>query len=135
MLWAIDLNFLADLFSFEIEGIPSGLRIRLLETRENWGDNKQMFEDQGILPTCLEVTSVALPFRRPVAQNARFFSLSGEKSVDLSPRTELTWWSIIERRAYACAFIQDGTVYENSKHNITADVFLPADEDLARALA
>ena len=90
MLWAIDLNFLAGLFSFEISSIPGGSKIRLNELREEWGDNKKMFEEQGILPTCIEVSSVALPFRRPIAQNARFFALAGEDGTNLSARTELT---------------------------------------------
>jgi hypothetical protein len=135
MLWAIDLNIFSDLFSFEIVSVPAGLKIRLLEMREEWGDNKRMFEDQGILPTAFEVTSVGLPFRRPTAQSARFFALTGEDTVELSAQTELAWWSIVERRAYSCAFIQDGKVYTNTKQNITAEALLPTDEDLARALA
>lgn len=134
MLWAIDLNFLAGLFSFEISSIPDGVRIRLREARNNWGDNKKMFEDQGILPACLELTSVALPFQRPLAQHARFFSLTGENGEPLPLKTEMTWWSIIERRAYMCAFVQDGNVYENSAHNITQAALLPDNEPLAIAL-
>jgi hypothetical protein len=53
----------------------------------------------------------------------------------LPAKTELTWWSIIERRAYGCAFIQDGRVYENPNHNITVDSLLPATEPLVKALA
>jgi hypothetical protein len=135
MLWAIDLNFLAGLFSFEITSIPDGVRIRLREARDNWGDNKQMFQEQGILPACLELTSIALPFRRPLAQHARFFSLTGEDGAPLPLLTEMTWWSIIERRAYTCAFIQDGHTYENPSHNITQAALLPNDEEVAIALA
>lgn len=135
MLWAIDLNFLSDLFSFEVTSIPGGVRIRLRETRETWGDNKKMFEDQGILPACLELSSVALPFRRPLAQYARFFSLTDEDGAPLPLQTEMTWWSIIERRAYTCAFIHDGHTYENQSHNITQTVLLPDNEELAIALA
>lgn len=136
LLWAIDLNFLDRLFSIEIASVPNGLKIRLREERDKWGDNKQMFEEQGIQPTCLELTSVALPFRRPLAQYARFFSLSGEDGAPLPPLlTELTSWSIIERGACGCAFIHDGHTYENPSHNITRAALLPNDEKLAIALA
>jgi hypothetical protein len=136
MLWAIDLNVLARLFSLEIAGVPNGLRITAREERHKWGDNKQMFEASGIQPTCLELTFVALPFRRPLAQNARFFSLRGNDDAPLPPLlTELTWWSIIERGACACAFLQDGQTYENASHNITRAALLPNDEELAIALA
>jgi len=56
----------------------------------------------------LQLALVELPFPRPQAQHARFFSLAEENGAPLPPKTELTWWSIIERRAYGCAFIQDG---------------------------
>jgi hypothetical protein len=135
MLWAIDLNFLGDIFNFEITSIPRGVTIKAIEEREAWGDNKKMFEEQGILPVCPEFVSVALPFRRPLAQHARFISMSGEGGATLPLLTELTWWSILERRACVCAFIQDGHTYENPAHNITRDALLPADEKLAIALA
>jgi hypothetical protein len=135
MLWAIDLNFLAGIFKFEIISIPDGIKIRMRETRDDWGDNKKMFEDQGILPACLEMTSVALPFGRPLAQHARFLSLTGENGEPLPLATEMTWWSIIERRAYMCAFIQDGKTYEQSSHNITEASLLPKDDELATTLA
>jgi len=92
MLWAIDLNFLAELFLFEIVSIPGGRKIRAREDRETWGVNKRMFEERGILPVCPEVTFAALPFQRPVAQDARFFSLRAEGGVQLPLLTELTWW-------------------------------------------
>ena len=135
MLWAIDLNFLAGIFKFEITSIPDGLRIRMRETREDWGDNKKMFEEQGIMPTCLELTSVALPFKRPLAQHARFLCLTGENGEPLPLKTEMTWWSIIERRAYMCAFVQDGKTYEAADHNITEAALLPQDDELAKTLA
>lgn len=136
MLWAIDLNFLDRLFSFEIASVPNGLKIRAREERDKWGVNKQIFEERGIQPTCLELTFVALPFWRPLAQYARFFSLSGEDGAPLpSLLTELTWWSIIERGACGCAFIHDGHTYENPSHNITRAALLPNDEQLAIALA
>jgi hypothetical protein len=124
---------LARLFSFKIVDIPNGSKITLREERDKWGDNKQIFEDSGIQPTCLELTFVALSFRRPLAQRARFFSLSAEPEGPLSPLlTELTWWSIIERSAIvSCAFIQDGHTYENPMHNITEAALLPNDEQLA----
>ena len=53
----------------------------------------------------LELTSVELPFQRPQAQHARFFLLAEENGAPLPAKTEFTWWSIIERRAYGCAFI------------------------------
>lgn len=136
VLWAIDLNFLDRLFSFEIINVTNGLKITAHEDRDKWGDNKQIFEESGIQPTCLELTFVALPFRRPLAQYARFFSLRVEEEAPLSSLlTELTWWSIIERGACACAFIQDGNIYENPSHDITRAALLPDDEELAIALA
>lgn len=135
MLWAIDLNFLADLFLLKTTSIPGGEKMTMTEQRDTWGDNKQMFETYGVLPTCLEVASVQLPFQRPQAQHARFLSLAGEKGGALPPKTEFTWWSIIERRAYACGFIHDGRSYQNSDHNITASALWPDSEPLAIALA
>lgn len=137
ILSAIDLNFLAGLFSFEIASVPNGLKIKSREQRDTWGVNKQMFEKQGILPACLELTLVALPFQRPLAQHARFISLSGEDGARLPLLTELTWWSIIERYALglSCAFIHDGHTYEDPSHNITQAALLPNDEKLAIALA
>jgi len=136
MLWAIDLNFMSGIFSFEIASVPNGLKIRAREERDTWGVNKQMFEERGILPACMELTSVALPFNRPVAQHARFFSLSGEDGASLPLLTELTWWSIIERRAFVgSAFIHDGHTYENPSRNITRAALLPDHEKLAIALA
>lgn len=136
MLWAIDLNVLDMLFSFEIVGAPNGLTIKAREERHKWGDNKQMFERWGVHPTSLELTFVALPFRRPLAQYARFFSLKVEDGASLPPLlTELTWWSIIERLACGCAFVHDGRTYENLSHNITRAALLPNDEKLAIALA
>jgi hypothetical protein len=136
LLWAIDLNFLDRLFSFEIATIQNGLKITAREERDKWGVNKEMFEESEIEPTCLEFTSVALPFRRPIAQYARFFSLAGGNGSPLpSLLTELTWWSIIERGSCACAFIQDGHIYENPSHGITRAALLPDHEQLAVALA
>lgn len=135
MLWAIDLNFFTGLFSVEIASVPAGLRVTMREQRDSWGVNKEMFEKYGVLPTCLELVSVELPFRRPQAQRARFFSLSGEDGSQLPAFTELTWWSIIERRAYGCAFLHDGHTYENTSHNITHGALLPNDEALTIALA
>jgi hypothetical protein len=136
MLWAIDLNFLARLFSIEIASVPNGLQITAREERAKWGVNKQIFEEQGIQPICLELTFVTLPFRRPLAQYARFFSLVGEGKIPLPPLlTDLTWWSIIERSAFGCAFIHDGRTYENPSHNITRAALLPNDEELTIALA
>jgi len=134
MLWAIDLNFLTDLFSLLVTGIEGGLKISLHEKRDKWGDNKKMFEDYGILQTQLEFSSVELPFKRPQAQKARFLSLSGEDGLPLPAFTELAWWSIIERRSYACAFLHDGKTYENPDHNITTEVLLPEDKELSLAL-
>lgn len=135
MLWAIDLNFLAELFSYQIVPVVNGLRIVAHEERELWGDNKKMFEDQGIMPVKPELTFSYLPFLRPINQYARFFSLTGENQQALPLRTELTWWSILERRAIGCAFLQDGKVYENSSRNITLDALLPNNEPLAKTLS
>ena len=135
MLWAIDLNFLGGIFSFEITDIPGGKKIRMQEMRDEWGDNKKMFEDQGIAATNLQLTSVGLPFRRPTAQQARFFSLTDENENPLDLLTEITWWSIIERRAYACAFIHDGRTYDNPRHSITQSNLLPENEELASVFA
>ena len=134
LLWAIDLNLLDDLFSLEIASILGGLKTTMTEQRDKWGDNKAMFEEFGVLPTRLEIASVELPFARPQAQQARFFSLAAEDGRNLPLKTELTWWSIIERRAYACAFIHDGHTYENPRHNITTAALLPKDEPLSIAL-
>ncbi len=134
MLWALDLNFLGDLFEMQISSAPGGEKIVLKEMRNQWGDNKKMFEEQGILPARLEMVSVALPFRRPQAQHGRFLSLLDEADVPLPAKTEFTWWSILERRSYACAFLQDGSTYENTARNITASALLPSDEPLAAAL-
>ena len=125
MLWAIDLNFLAGIFRIRTKATPDAVRISLHEARESWGDNKKMFEDQGIVAARMEVIAATLPFHRPAAQYARFLSLSGEQDQRLPLKSELTWWSILERRAYPCAFIQDGTVYENPEHGITAAELLP----------
>jgi FRG domain len=135
ILWAIDLNALSDLFSFEIIDIPHGTRLRAKEEREKWGANKEMFESQGILPISPELNFVSLPFRRPIAQHARFFRLTDKNEAPMPLLTELTWWSIIERRgAAACAFLQSGTTYENVKHNITRSSLLPETEEIASAL-
>lgn len=135
MLWAIDLNFLADLFSLKTVSVPGGEKTILTEQRDSWGVNKQMFEDYGVLPTRLELASVELPFKRPQAQHARFLLLAGDDDSILPAKTELTWWSIIERWSYACAFIQDGRTFENPNQNITAASLWPEDEPLALKLA
>jgi len=134
MLWANDLNFVGELFVLKTSTVPGGEKTLLTEERGRWGDNKQMFEDYGILPSRLEIASVELPFDRPRAQHARFFSITGEQGSALPLKTELTWWSIIERQAYMCAFIQDGRQYENESHNITASALLPEHEPLAVTL-
>jgi hypothetical protein len=135
MLWAIDLNFVVQLFTLKTSSIPGGEKMLMTEQRDRWGDNKKMFEDYGIVPARLEITSVELPFHRPRAQHARFFSITGDHGSDLPLKTELAWWSIIERQAYMCAFIQDGRPYENEAHNITAAALLPEKEPLAIALS
>jgi hypothetical protein len=135
MIWAIDLNLLEDLFSLKRISIPGGEQINMTQQRDTWGVNKRLFEEYCVLSTGLELALVELPFPRPQAQHARFFSLAQESGAPLSPKTELTWWSIIERRAYGCAFVQDGGIYENPNHNITADSLLPATESLVRAVA
>lgn len=134
MLCAIDLNAFVDLFDVTIASVPEGQKITLLEMRDEWGDNKKMFEEQGILPTRMEIAYVQLPFQRPQAQQARFLSLLREDGSVLSTKTEMTWWSIIERRAALCAFVQDGRVYENPAHNITTEALLPSNEPLAAKL-
>lgn len=135
MLWCLDLNLFTDVFSFEVSSEPGGLKIRMVEKRSDWGDNKRFFEEHGVLPVRPEIFAVELPFRRPQAQKARFIELTGENGSPLPPFTELTWWSIIERRAYTCAFIQDGNTYEKPSHNLTRAALLPTDEELAIALA
>jgi hypothetical protein len=135
VLWAIDLSFFQDLFSLKRTSIPGGEKINITQQRDTWGVNKRLFEEYGVLPTRLELALVELPFPRPQAQHARFFSLADENGAPLPPKTELTWWSIIERRAYGCAFIQDGRVYDNPSRNITADSLWPATEPLVKALA
>ncbi len=135
MIWAIDLNYLDDLFSFQIIDVPGGIKIIAREQRDKWGVNKGIFEDFGIEPVAPEITFVALPFRRPLAQHARFFSLCGEDGKPLPLLTELAWWSILERRSFCHAFIQDGVTYENPSHNITKAALLPDHETLAAALA
>ena len=134
LLWALDLNLFSELFSIDIASVPGGLKINLRELKEQWGDNKAMFEEFGIAPTSIELHSVELPFRRPQAQRARFLSLGGAGGVNLPAFSELAWWSIIERRSYACAFLHDGVRYENPAHNISRAALLPSDEDLAIAL-
>jgi hypothetical protein len=124
MLWAFDINALTSLFSLKISSVPGGLKTTLNEKSESWGVNKKFLSDFGVIPTQLEFCSVQLPFKRPQAQKARFLSLSGQEGATLPPLTELTWWSIIERRAYAAAFIQDGKTYEHPDHNITSDALL-----------
>jgi len=135
MIWAIDLGLFQDLFSLGRTGISGGGQLNMIQQRETWGVNKRLFEEYGVLAKGLELALVELPLSRPQAQHARFFSLAQEGGASLSPKTELTWWSIIERRAYGCAFIQDGRIYENPKHNITADCLSPANEQLVNALA
>ena len=135
MLWAIDLSFFQGLFSLKTTSIPGGKKTDMIEKPDKWGVNKRLFEDYGVSPTHLELTSVELPFQRPQAQHARFLSLAEEDGAPLPAKTEITWWSIIERRAYGCAFIQDGRTYENPNHNITADCLCPVDEPLVKALA
>jgi hypothetical protein len=135
MIWAIDLSLFQDLFSLKRTSIPGGEKINMTQPRDTWGVNERLFEDYGVLPKGLEVALVELPFPRPQAQHARFFSLGEENGVPLQPKTELTWWSIIERRAYGCAFIQDGRTYENPNDDITAASLCPANEPLVNALA
>jgi hypothetical protein len=134
MLWAIDLNFFQDLFSLKRTSIPGGEKTNMTERRDKWGVNKRLFEEYDVLPTRLELASVELPFQRPQAQHARFFSLAEENGATLPAKTEFTWWSIIERRAYGCAFIQNGHTYENPNHNITAASLWPVNEPLVKAL-
>ena len=134
MLWAVDLNFLQGLFKFKKTLEPNGLTLRAEERRDQWGDNKQMFEEQDIMPVNLELAYVELPFRRPLAQRARFLSLNERDGAHLEQKTEVTWWSIIERRSFACAFIQDGKVYENADNYVTEAALLPEEEVLAAAL-
>jgi len=128
MLWAIDLSFFQDLFLSKTTSIPGGEKINMTQQRDTWGVNKRLFEDYGVLPTRLELALVELPFPRPQAQHARFFSLAEESGASLPAKTEFTWWSIIERRAYGCAFIQDGRIYENPDHNITAASLWPVND-------
>jgi hypothetical protein len=135
MIWAIDLSLFQDLFSLKKTSIPGGEQINMTQQRDTWGVNKRLFEDYGVLPTRLELALVDLPFPRPQAQHARFFSLAEENGAPLPPKTELTWWSIIERHAYGCAFIQDGRIYETPNHYITADSLCPVPEPLVKALA
>jgi hypothetical protein len=135
MLWAIDLSFFQDLFLLKTSSIPGGEKANMTERRDEWGVNERLFEDYGVLPTRLELTSVELPFQRPQAQHARFISLAEENGAPLPAKTEFTWWSIIERRAYGCAFIQDGRTYENPSHNITPASLWPVNEPLVKALA
>ena len=132
MLWAIDLSFFQDLFLSKTTSIPGGEKINMTQQRDTWGVNKRLFEDYGVLPTRLELALVELPFPRPQAQHARFFSLAEESGASLPAKTEFTWWSIIERRAYGCAFIQDGRTYENPDHNITAASLWPVNDTEAR---
>jgi hypothetical protein len=135
MLWAIDLNFFQDFFELKTTSIPGGKKTNMTEQRDKWGVNKRLFEEYGVLPTPLELTSVELPFQRPQAQHARFLSIAKDNGAPLPAKTEFTWWSIIERRAYGCAFIQDGRTYENPNHNITAASLWPVNEPLVNALA
>ena len=128
MLWAIDLSFFQDLFLSKTTSIPGGEKINMTQQRDTWGVNKRLFEDYGVLPTRLELALVELPFPRPQAQHARFFSLAEESGASLPAKTEFTWWSIIERHAYGCAFIQDGRTYENPSHNITAASLWPVND-------
>jgi hypothetical protein len=58
------------------------------------------------LPACLDLTTVELPFQPPQAQHARSLSLAKENGAPSPTKTEFTW-SVIERRAYGCAFIQN----------------------------
>jgi len=135
MLWAIDLSFFQDLFLLKRTRIPGGEKINMTDPQDKWGVNKRLFEEYGVLPTCLQLACIELPFPRPQAQRACFFSLAQENGTPLPAKTELTWWSIIERRSYGCAFIQDGRTYENPNHNITADSLWAINEPLVRALA
>jgi len=48
MLCAIDLNTFVDVFTITISSVPEGQKITFIEMREEWGDNKRMFEDHGI---------------------------------------------------------------------------------------
>jgi hypothetical protein len=135
MLWAIDLNFFQDVFSLKTTSIPGGERTNMTEQPDKWGINKHLFEEYGVPPACLELTTVELPFQRPHAQHARFLSLTKENGAPLPTKTEFTWWSVIERRAYGCAFIQDGRTYEDPNHNITTASLWPVNEPLVKALA
>jgi hypothetical protein len=115
--------------------IPGGEKTNMTEQQDRWGVNKRLFEEYGILPTRLELTSIELLFQRPQTQHARFFSLAEENGEPLPPKIELAWWSIIERPAYGWAFIQDGRTYETPNHNTTADSLWPVNEPLMKALA
>jgi hypothetical protein len=135
MLWGIDLSFFQDLFLLKMTSIPGGEKINMTEAQDTLGVNKRLLQKYGVLPTCLQLACIELPFPRPQAQGARFFSLAQENGAPLPAKTEFTWWSIIERRAYGWAFIQDGRIYENPNHNITADSLWPATEPLVEVLA
>jgi hypothetical protein len=90
MIWPIDLSLFQDLFSLKESSIPGGEQINTTQQRDTWGVNKRLFEEYGVLPTPLELALVELPFPRPQAQRARFFSLAGENGAPLPPKTELT---------------------------------------------
>lgn len=133
-LWAIDLNLMATYLKFKIDKVGAVQKITLSDNREAWGVNKEILEDLNLPPIKFEIISVELPFKRPQAQKGKFLSILADDGSPLEARVEMTWWSLIERWSYMCAFIQDGTTYENPKNNILRQLLLPEDEPVLKAL-
>jgi hypothetical protein len=128
MLWAMDVNFLKQFFSMNVETLPEGWIITLNDRRDEWGDNKAILDEFGLLPGRFKIHAVELDLPRPRAQKGRFLSLEDEEGKPLPLVSEILWWSILERWLAPIGFIQDGSIYENKSRGITKDLLLPASD-------
>ena len=89
MLWAIDLSFFQDLFLLKTTSIPGGEKINMTEPRDKWGVNKRLFEDYGVLPTCLELHGLSCLSTSPGATRTLFSLLKKTSSLAGKDRINL----------------------------------------------
>ncbi len=128
MLWAMDMNFLKQYFGMKVRSLPEGWIITLKDRRDEWGDNKKILDEFGLLPGQFNLHAVELKLPRPQAQKGRFISLETEDGKPLPPESEVLWWSMLERWLCPISFIQDGSCYTNEGKAITKENLLPKDD-------
>jgi len=127
LISAISLEFVAQLFQLDPIRVQGGWTVVGRPRLHEWGDNVKMLRDQKLEVTQLEITAVDLPFRRPQAQKALFLTLDGPAEGRIDTRSELLWWSMLERWSWSVGFIQNAECYRNESKEITAEHLLPQD--------